>query len=134
MSTQITCSHLALGLGWRHGLVHLQQWSRYLQGPGFESHLRPVDFFACNKVSPLNSLTHNANICAMCRNHLSWTFIKLKKTSHHSKCTLYNVYITAHSVFFNVIMTPCTCLLFRLLCLLLESSTLYHQYLLQALS
>ena len=30
---------------WHSGLAHLQQWLFYLQGPGFESHLRPVDFF-----------------------------------------------------------------------------------------
>ena len=40
---------------WRNGLARLQQWQCYLQGPGFESHIRPVDFFACNKVSLLNS-------------------------------------------------------------------------------
>ena len=42
---------------WRNGLARLQQWPCYLQGPGFESHLRPVEFFACNKVSPLNNRT-----------------------------------------------------------------------------
>ena len=40
---------------WRNGLARLQQWLCYLQGPGFESHLLPVEFFACNKVSPLNN-------------------------------------------------------------------------------
>ena len=40
---------------WRNGLARLQQWLCYLQGPGFESHLRPVEFLACNKVSPLNN-------------------------------------------------------------------------------
>ena len=35
----------------------LEQWPCYLQGPGFKSHLRPVDFFSCNKVSPLNNQT-----------------------------------------------------------------------------
>ena len=39
---------------WCNGLACLQQWLCYLQGPGFESHLRQVEFFACNKVSPLN--------------------------------------------------------------------------------
>ena len=39
---------------WHTGLARLQQWLCYLQGPGFESHLRPVEFFACNKVSPLS--------------------------------------------------------------------------------
>ena len=42
---------------WRNGLVRLQQSPCYLQGPGFESHLRPVEFFAYNKVSPLNYRT-----------------------------------------------------------------------------
>ena len=42
---------------WRNGLVRLQQWPCYLQGPEFESHLLPVEFFACNKVSPLNNWT-----------------------------------------------------------------------------
>ena len=42
---------------WRSGLARLQQWPCYLQGPGFESHLRPVEFFACKKVSPLNNRT-----------------------------------------------------------------------------
>ena len=40
---------------WCNGLARLQQWLCYLQGPGFESHLRPVEFFSCNKVSPLNN-------------------------------------------------------------------------------
>ena len=38
-----------------NGLARLQHWLCYLQGPGFESHLRPVDFFFCNKVSALNN-------------------------------------------------------------------------------
>ena len=42
---------------WRNGLAREQQWLRYLQGPGFKSHLRPVEFFFCNKVSPLNNQT-----------------------------------------------------------------------------
>ena len=37
--------------------VFFQQWLRYQQGPGFESHLRPVEIFAYNKVSPLNNQT-----------------------------------------------------------------------------
>ena len=40
---------------WCNGLACLQQWPCYRQRPGFESHLRPVEFFACNKVSPLNN-------------------------------------------------------------------------------
>ena len=40
---------------WCNGLERLQQWSCYLQGPGFESHLRPVEFLSCNKVSPLSN-------------------------------------------------------------------------------
>ena len=42
---------------WCNGLAPLQQWPRYRQGPGFESHLRPVEVFTRNKVSPLNNLT-----------------------------------------------------------------------------
>ena len=44
-------------LRWRNGLARLLQWLCCLQGPGFESRVRPVDFFLCNKVSPLNSQT-----------------------------------------------------------------------------
>ena len=40
---------------WRNGLARLQQWLCYLQGRGFESHLRPVDFFFWNKFSPLTN-------------------------------------------------------------------------------
>ena len=40
---------------WCNGLERLQQWSCYLQGPGFESHLRPVELLSCNKVSPLSN-------------------------------------------------------------------------------
>ena len=40
---------------WGNGLACLQQWLCYLKGPGFESHLQPVEFFACNKVSPVNN-------------------------------------------------------------------------------
>ena len=43
------------GLGGAMILSLLQQWSCYLQGPGFESHLRPVEFLSCNKVSPLSN-------------------------------------------------------------------------------
>ena len=42
---------------WCNGLAPLQQWPRYRQGPGFESHLRPVEVFTRNKVSPLNNRT-----------------------------------------------------------------------------
>ena len=42
---------------WRDGLDGLQQWPCHLKGPGFESPLRPVGFFACNKVSLLNNQT-----------------------------------------------------------------------------
>ena len=52
----------------RIGLVRLQQWLCYLQGPGFEFRLRPVEFFACNKVSPLNN---RIPICVMCPNYLA---------------------------------------------------------------
>ena len=31
------------------------QWPCYLQGPGFKPHLSPVEFFSCNKVSPVNN-------------------------------------------------------------------------------
>ena len=40
---------------WCNSLARLQQWPFYLQGPGFKSHLRPAEFFACHKVSPLNN-------------------------------------------------------------------------------
>ena len=50
---------------WRSGLARLQQWSCYQQGPWFESHLWPVEFFSCKKVSPLLQSNPNANICAM---------------------------------------------------------------------
>ena len=56
---------------WGNGLASLQQWLCYLQEPGFESHLRPVEFFSCNKVSPLNSQTPKAKTCAMCPNYLA---------------------------------------------------------------
>ena len=39
----------------RSGLARLQQQLYHLQVPGFECHLQPVEFFACNKVSPLYS-------------------------------------------------------------------------------
>ena len=42
---------------WCNGLAHLQQYSCYQQGPRFESHLRPVEYFTCNKVYPLNDRT-----------------------------------------------------------------------------
>ena len=49
-----------------NGLAYLQQWLCYLQGPGFESNLRPVEFFSCNKVKcPNAKKTLNAKICAM---------------------------------------------------------------------
>ena len=38
---------------WRNGLARLQQWPCYLQGPGFESPLWPVTFFAGSSFSPL---------------------------------------------------------------------------------
>ena len=56
------------GARWCSGLARWQQWLCYLRGPGFESHLRPVEFFVCNKVSPLNS---NTKICAMRFNYLT---------------------------------------------------------------
>ena len=37
---------------WRNGLACLQQWLCYLQGPGFKSNLRPLEFFTS---SPLNN-------------------------------------------------------------------------------
>ena len=40
---------------WRNGLAHFQQRLCYLQGPGFESHLQPLEFFSCNNVSSLNN-------------------------------------------------------------------------------
>ena len=53
---------------WRNGLAHLQQWPCYLQEPGFESHLQ-TEFFACNKVSPLNN-----QICATCPYRLAQNY------------------------------------------------------------
>ena len=67
---------------WRNGLARLHQWSRYLQGPGFESHLQPVDFFTCNKVSRLNNRAPNANICATCLNNLLETRKKTPKRKY----------------------------------------------------
>ena len=40
---------------WHNGSARWQQWPCYLHEPGFESHLWPVEFFTCNKVSPLNN-------------------------------------------------------------------------------
>ena len=54
---------------WRNGLSCLPQWPSYLQGPGFESHLRPVEFFARNirfHHSPIDW-----TICAMFHNNLA---------------------------------------------------------------
>ena len=71
---------------WRRGLVRLQQWSYYLQGPGFESHLRPVEFFSCIRflhspnqtLTPTSVLWYNMKTC-----FLSWyqitTINKVKK-------------------------------------------------------
>ena len=42
---------------WCNGLARLQHWPFYLQAPGFVSQLLPVEFFSCNKVSPLNDQT-----------------------------------------------------------------------------
>ena len=56
---------------WRNGLALLQHWPCYLQGLGFESHLGPVEFSACKKVSPLKKLKPNAKICAMRSNNLA---------------------------------------------------------------
>ena len=42
-------------LRWCNGLARLQQWSCYLQGPGFKFHLWPVEFFTSNTVSLLNN-------------------------------------------------------------------------------
>ena len=49
-------------------LARLQQWPCYLQGPGFNSHLQPGEFSACNKVSPLKKINQ---ICAMHSNNLA---------------------------------------------------------------
>ena len=65
------CSPLSTRSRWRSGLARLQQWPCYLQGPRFESHLRPVEFFVCNKVSSHKQLSPNANICAMRPNYLA---------------------------------------------------------------
>ena len=59
---------------WRNGLARLQQLPCYLQGPEFETHQCPVEFFACSKVSPLNNLTLTAKICAMCLNKLAQSY------------------------------------------------------------
>ena len=50
---------------WRNGLARLQQWPCYLQRHEFESHLQPVDFSACKKVSPFEISNPNAKICAI---------------------------------------------------------------------
>ena len=55
MQTAVILKELPTRARWRNGLERLQQWQCYLQGPGFESHLRPVEFSACNNVSPLNN-------------------------------------------------------------------------------
>ena len=44
-----------IGLGGTMVLACLQQWSYYLQGPGFETTYDQWSFFACNKVSLLNN-------------------------------------------------------------------------------
>ena len=44
---------------WRNGLARLQQWLCYLQEPGFEPHLWPMEFFICNQVSPLTNQCPN---------------------------------------------------------------------------
>ena len=56
---------------WRNGLARLQQWLCYLQGPGFESHLRPVKFFAGNYGFFTQQSNSNANIFAMRPNYLA---------------------------------------------------------------
>ena len=53
---------------WRNGLERLQQWLCYLQGPEFESHLWPVEFFSCNKVYSLPQSNPKANICTVVQN------------------------------------------------------------------
>ena len=53
----IFLAHWNKGLGWHNGLGCLQIWLCYLQGPGLESHLWPVEFCTCRKVSPLNNQT-----------------------------------------------------------------------------
>ena len=47
MVTLMKCLHQVL----------LQQWPWFLQGPGFESHLWPVEFFVCINVSLLSNQT-----------------------------------------------------------------------------
>ena len=70
-----TIDWLSVVSRWCNGLARLQQELSY-QGPGFESHLCPVEFFTCNKVSPLN-------ICAMCTNKLAHVKApKLKKSDN----------------------------------------------------
>ena len=60
----------------RNGLVRLQQWPHYLQGPGFDSHLRLVKFSACKKGSQSKKLNLYATICAMCPNNLAQKSIR----------------------------------------------------------
>ena len=69
---------------WCNGLACLQQWSCYLQGPEFRSHLRPVEFFTCNKVSLRKQSNPNSNICAMCPNYLAQGYRGLQKLHHYS--------------------------------------------------
>ena len=58
-------SQVSVRSRWCNGLARLHQRPCYLQGPGFKSHLRPVKFFTCNKVSPLSQSNPNAHICTV---------------------------------------------------------------------
>ena len=64
------------------GLARLQRGWCYLQVTGFEPHLWPVEFFADNKVSPLNPKT-----CAMCFNNLAPSYQK-HMSSTNQKMTM----------------------------------------------
>ena len=51
----------------------LQQWSCYLQGHGFESHIMTSGVFHLQGFSTRQS-NPNANICAMCSNKLAQSY------------------------------------------------------------
>ena len=59
---------------WCNGLARLRQWPCYLQGPGLESHLWPVEFFTCNKVSPLNNRTSMLTYVSCVPNYLAQSY------------------------------------------------------------
>ena len=72
---------------WRNGLARLRQWPCYLQGPGFESRLRPVKFFSCNKVFHSPVKPRRQHLCRVPHQSslkLSGTHIKQQKNYNRS--------------------------------------------------